>query len=391
VEDRNKKLSLFSALEYGSTLKRKFDYRGSTSRSSHVAAESIERQISLDMVTADLEICRTEGVPTFQEQLLQTGMNNSSQRPIAFTEADIQTIIQKILEDAVSICNIMLGLCRDSDSENENELFVRREANLFTNKPDHSAVYLRQCRVPIVTIEDKAGEESVDNKKVHGQVFDQLLESVLLSCTPSSIGAVTSVVKTRVAWIGEEANTVLTSSQELLNKETLQKCRDRLLKLEKSQTKTPPPKKTEGYPQEKQCRIEIEDNVTPARGAKRPRLDAQRKVYLSQAFEAESILHVFCNLIIAGILTHEAEREVYLLPHTDNVMNFKSCILLKTGKKMPMVGELKTDIKGQAKKNTAALSTCPPTPPRSLEGQTWLLSRWTTWRWFDEQGVPSSD
>eukprot|EP00549_Striatella_unipunctata_P024003 CAMPEP_0118720382 /NCGR_PEP_ID=MMETSP0800-20121206/30077_1 /TAXON_ID=210618 ORGANISM="Striatella unipunctata, Strain CCMP2910" /NCGR_SAMPLE_ID=MMETSP0800 /ASSEMBLY_ACC=CAM_ASM_000638 /LENGTH=145 /DNA_ID=CAMNT_0006628011 /DNA_START=390 /DNA_END=824 /DNA_ORIENTATION=+ len=133
-----KKLSPFSALEYGSALKRKYEYRGCTSGSSHVAADSIETQIYLKMVTVDLEICRTEGVPTFQEQLLETGMNNSSQCPIAFTEADIQTSIQKILEDAVSICNIMLGFDCDSDSKNENELFVRREANLFTNKPDHS-------------------------------------------------------------------------------------------------------------------------------------------------------------------------------------------------------------------------------------------------------------
>jgi len=93
-------------------------------------------------------------------------------------------------------------------------LFIRREANMFSNRPDHSAVYLANREVPVVTIEDKHEEDSVDNRRVQGQKFDQLLEAVLLTKQCTAIGAITIVKKTRIAWIGQAAH-------ELISKENI--------------------------------------------------------------------------------------------------------------------------------------------------------------------------
>ena len=82
------------------------------------------------------------------------------------SEADVQHIVQSVLDDAVKIANGWFG---------EELLETRQEAGLFSNRPDHTIVCLTLFHsTPICAVETKQPDD--DNSVIHenmwGQVFD---------------------------------------------------------------------------------------------------------------------------------------------------------------------------------------------------------------------------
>ena len=336
------KRTLFSALTYGEDLK-KLAYDGKPSSSDHLSAESEKSFFDCTTVCGSQEIIGEDG--TFREKLREAPVRGSFENKASrsvFNEADLQGIVHTVLQDAVSICNIMLDL------DDQHCLLVRREANLLTNRPDHAAVYFVNCDIPVLSVEDKLGEDSVDDNRVHGQKFDQMLDTVLLTLRDCAIGVVTSVVKTRIAWIGGDADEIVKEA-DFLAIDKLQACKDRLGNLSPRQH-TPSPRKQDAYPTRRDKDIEIAEQRTLPRTKKRKIELPKRKLVLSQPFKAEDLIHVFCNAIIAGILLHIPDKQVVTLPMSEEEQTFSACVLLQTQEKPPMISSLTTRIQGRATK-----------------------------------------
>jgi hypothetical protein len=352
----NDRLSLVAALSYGEKLK-VVTYRGLRGTSEHARAESTPSEFPITKVTQDLEIISTttavEETVSFMERLRGTSLQGHFETKgslLVSNEAEVQTVVYDVLRDAVSICNIMLGLNEATDIC----LIVRRKANLFTNKPDHSAVYLfSDLKTPIVTIQDIPGKDAVADQRVHGQKFDQLLEIVLRTYSGNAIGAVTSIEETRIAWIGDRAHKIVQDGN-FLSMEKLRACKARLSNTTSrtdTDPSTPLPQKQKEYPAVETEGIQMiaETNTLP-RNAKKRRIEPQRKLFLSQAIQAENLLHAFCNLILAGILIQPVNPVVTLPRSQSSKLSIPSCVVLQDNGEAPGIDCLDTRIHGPVQK-----------------------------------------
>jgi len=111
---------------------------------------------------------------------------------------------------------------------------------------------------------------------------------------------------------------------------------------------TPEPKTVISSPEESNLAI-VETAPTDPRPAKRRRVEAQRNLSVSQAINADSIIHAFCNLIIAGLLLHQPEQKVYRLDKQEQTINFQTCIVIESGNTCPKICNLESTITGPAK------------------------------------------
>ena len=343
--------TLVSALTYGSRLT-DFSCEAGRGSSSHLTVNATQQEFHITTITEEIPTLLAD--TTFAEELRKRSSAFVPQaNKVSFCEADTQAVVHSILQDAVGICNLLLGITKESSS-----LYIRREANMISNRPDHSAVYLASREVPVVTIEDKFEEDAITNPRVQGQKFDQLLESVLLTNRCTAIGAITTVKKTCFAWIGGEASK-LAQTENLLSEANLRKIKESLPSLEASSSpSTPDPKTVMRHPNPSNVTIEMEHLPPNTRPEKRRRGNkAIRALYVSQEIKAESILHAFCNLIIAGLLLHNPENNVYSLPEGDHEIDFQTCVVLcynvfPTQVTPPMIDELKTKINGRLTNTT---------------------------------------
>ena len=339
----------FFALRYGEALAT-LEYRGATGSSDHPRAHSNESNFEYTRVAENFEIISGMDGILFGEQLRMVPVKGCfSKAPlVGLNEADVQTVVHDTRQDAVNICNIMLGL--DNNKEG-NTVLVCREGNLFTNQPDHSRPICKQIlhlcthkqSVPVVKVQEKPGDAAVDDNRVHGQPFDQLLNTVLSKHKGNAIGVITSIKKTRVAWIGDEADRIVEEGS-FLSLEKLRECRKRL----STRDGVPLSRKTEEYAQQQNGGIQMQVSATPHRNAKKARIEVKRELFLSCPFQANDLLHVFCNLIIAGILLHDPDTVG--LSRSDTPVDIPASVVLHSGGKAPMLETLAAVVRGPATK-----------------------------------------
>ena len=289
------------------------EYHGASGSSDHARADSTESDFRFTRVVETLEIIPGTNGLSFGKQLRKAPVKGSFSKTfrigctsrIGFNGADVQTVVRQILEDAVHMCNIMLGL---DDNDDSNMLVVSTEANLFTNRPDHCTVYFflssRRRRVPMVTVQDQPGDTAVDDNRVHGQKFDQLLKTVLWKHNGNAIGAITSIKKTRVAWIGDEANRIVEEGS-FLSIDKLRECRNRLLPRDDGvpEEKSPSPRKKE----DSSIQMQVLP-ATPHRAAKKPRIEEAKRELVLISSMCSAISSLLVSLFMIPIPCHSLFR-----------------------------------------------------------------------------------
>ena len=100
----------FFALRYGEALAT-LEYNGATGSSDHPRAHSNESNFEYTRVAENFEIISGMDGLLFGEQLCMVPVKGCfSKAPlVGLNEADVQTVVHDTRQDAVNICNIMLG------------------------------------------------------------------------------------------------------------------------------------------------------------------------------------------------------------------------------------------------------------------------------------------
>jgi hypothetical protein len=156
-------------------------------------------------------------------------------------EEDIQVCVHNAVNDAVYICNAVIEM---SCINPKRRLGFRREASLFSVKPDHTVVFDSLTGDQILFVEVKRPCASLQNKpKIAGQVFDYLL-AMLAFGHPNPFGVLTTFTETWVAWTDTADCKRIASEEGRLSGTMLKKLVSTLPKAPASTTyheKTPSP------------------------------------------------------------------------------------------------------------------------------------------------------
>lgn len=124
-------------------------------------------------------------------------MKNAKRQFNYGSEHDVQDYVHCMILDALTVVNHLLR-----DEDDANVLIARREASLFTNRPDHSVIMDSITGTSVLCIETKmpfnSNDKPVDGK-VLGQVYDYVSWMRNLG-HPNPFAVLTTFDQTWITW-----------------------------------------------------------------------------------------------------------------------------------------------------------------------------------------------
>jgi hypothetical protein len=262
-------------------------------------------------------------------------------------EADIQICGHNAVNDAVYICNEIIKM---SCTEPKRRLGFRREASLFSVKPDHTVVFDSSTGDHIMFVEDKRPCAGLENKpKIAGQVFDYLL-ALLAFGHANPFGVLTTFTETWVVWTGTEDCKRIASEGDRLTGMTMKKLVSTLPKARAptANDKTPsPPQLIDLPPSANECRQLIVRGSTASNGHVSE--VSVRKVILSaNKYSPHELVPVLCNAIFCSLQNFQGQNRVRRLSPQSRICQ-NALKLTNTGyewkrlNNMEVVGPAKTE------------------------------------------------
>jgi hypothetical protein len=232
-------------------------------------------------------------------------------------EADIQICVHNAVNDAVYLCNEIIKM---SCADPKRRLGFRREAILFSGKPDHTVVFDSSTGDHILFVEDKRPCANLEKKeRIAGQVFDYLL-ALLAFGHPNPFGVLTTFTETWVAWTDtEECKRIASEEGRLSGGTTLKKLVSTLPKAPASTAdeKTPSPPQLVDLPSSaNEYRQLIVQSSQSSNGHVSEGL--ARKVILStNKYLPHELVPVLCNAIFCSLQNFQRQKRVRrLLPRS---------------------------------------------------------------------------
>ena len=234
-------------------------------------------------------------------------MSNCGRRWMTYiNEAEVQSYIGRVLEDAVAYVNWALSKTNNTFSRLEK----RSEASIFSNKPDHLVVCDSQgSLLPVMFTEAKNPHNSVfESTTVNGQIFDYMMTGRLMTGRPN-FGVVSTFNQSKVVWTDHHGcDDVASTAERLKQCNLLQTCKEFIA------TKGRVPSNALSIAQPPV----LERMTTPATlVAEQPSTesppemvderhtmggdDLNRNVKQSETYEGHQLFTLFCNAIVASM------------------------------------------------------------------------------------------
>jgi hypothetical protein len=164
--------------------------------------------------------------------------SNSPEQVVVYsTEADISSLVQPALTDAIRLAQATTGI----------DFKVRHETSLFAQRPDHLVVFNAASLTPLLAVEDKKPWDSSLSCEQHGTVVGQIFDyATALNAFGNSAPFVvlTTFKQSFIYWLDDDyTNNVAANDNQVRAEASFDDCRlaNQKLATGKSDDKTPSP------------------------------------------------------------------------------------------------------------------------------------------------------
>jgi hypothetical protein len=212
-------------------------HTGSSSHKPGKAEESpFELALSKSSLSRSLPDCIKEMWHSSSSLILAHVKSNAPEQKVAYsTEADISSLVQPALTDAIRLAQATTGI----------DFKVRHETSIFAQRPDHLVVLNAASLTPLLAVEDKKPWVSSRKYEQEGAVVGQIFDyATTLKAFGNSVPFVvlTTFKQSFVYWLNDEfTNGVAANANEVRAEASFEDFRLHNQNLAKSYDKTPSP------------------------------------------------------------------------------------------------------------------------------------------------------